>query len=698
MILTTLTFQYPAWYLILCLLAGIILAGLLYFRDQQFREQPTWLIGLLGVLRFGAGFLIALLLLTPLLKSTLTETQQPIVVFAQDGSSSLSMEASQKEDYERKVEELIQNLRSQYELATYTFGDEVKPELDFDFDDKVTNLSELMEEMYDLYDNQNLGALIIATDGIFNEGKNPLYLDRDFTAPVYTIALGDTTRRKDIGIKRVYHNRIAYLGDRFNVEVDVEANNCAGANSRLSVYRFAEGKRQKLEEKGLGIEGDNWFGTREFVLDADQPGVQRFQLVVSEVEGENTTVNNVKDFYIDVLDARQKVLILANAPHPDLTALRQSIEGNKNYEAEVAYAGKFKGSVQEYDLVILHQLPSRQHKVKGIMTEMDKAKVARLYIVGMQTHFASFNKRQSLITLKVDGRNTNDVQATFDPTFSSFTTDEEWRNQLPRFAPLTAPFGDFKEEGGSRVWMYQRIGKVDTKYPLWIFGEDADIRTGVLTAEGIWKWRLFDFLQHDNHELFEGMISQVVQYLSVKEDKRRFRVEVASNVFKENEAIRFDAELYNESYELVNEPDAFLRIQDSEGKEYEYTFNRKGNAYSLDARRFPAGDYSFDASTSWQGEPLTYRGKFSVQPLQLEAYETAANHGLLRQISEKYGGRSLSPAALPQLAEVLAQRDIKPVMYQTSTTRPVIHLKWLFAIILFLLALEWFLRRYFGAY
>jgi hypothetical protein len=38
------------------------------------------------------------------------------------------------------------------------------------------------------------------------------------------------------------------------------------------------------------------------------------------------------------------------------------------------------------------------------------------------------------------------------------------------------------------------------------------------------------------------------------------------------------------------------------------------------------------------------------------------------------------------------------VIYQTNRTNPLINLKWIFALLAGLLTLEWFLRRYFGAY
>ena len=48
--------------------------------------------------------------------------------------------------------------------------------------------------------------------------------------------------------------------------------------------------------------------------------------------------------------------------------------------------------------------------------------------------------------------------------------------------------------------------------------------------------------------------------------------------------------------------------------------------------------------------------------------------------------------------KIKANETVKPVIYQTTPTNPLINLKWIFALLALLLAVEWFLRRYFGAY
>ena len=697
----SLSFQYPGWYLIFCLLLGLAYAMFLYYRDNTFREQSKSLNWILGGIRFFCISLLAILLLSPLLKSLLTETKKPVVILAQDQSESIAAEMDEAAltAYRADFEQLKTNLEEEYEVKEYAFGNEVREGIDFTFEDKLSNISKLLGTVYDTYSNQNLGAVVLATDGIYNEGSNPIYASTKLSVPIYTVALGDTTPKLDLVLKRVFHNKIAYLGDKFKIQVDIAAQNCNGNNTSLNVYKVDNDGTQRLQQYPLNIDNNDFFRTREIILDADQSGVQRFRISLAGVSGEVTTENNVKDIFVDVLDARQKILIAANSPHPDITAIKQSIATNKNYEVEVAYINDFQKRPEDFDFIILHQLPAAGNNASFLLNAIGQRKIPRLFVVGSQINMGLINSVQDLVNIRANTRNTNEVQGRIAPNFSLFTIEEDILSEIPNFPPLLAPFGEFEASPEAQVLMYQRIGKIDTQYPLLVLGESNGAKTGVLCAEGLWKWRLFDYLQRQDHDIFDSFLGKTVQYLALKEDKRKFRVNLSKNIFDENEPILLDAELYNESYELVNESDVTIIITNSEGNEFPFTFNKVDRAYRLNAGIFPVGNYRFRASVFSNGEDLSYSGQFSVQPIQKEIYETTADHGLLRLLSDKYGGELVYPAQLKGISGQISEKGtVKPVVYTTSKTRPVINLKWIFFLLLGLLTTEWFFRRYFGGY
>lgn len=696
-----LSIPFPTWYIALCVLLGLAVAAVLYFRETNFRKQASWLPWLMGGLRFFSITLISMFLLSPLLKSLELETREPVVVIAQDVSESI--QAAFSEDaatsYRNELTKLVRTLDESYDVQTLSFGSVPRNALDTAFTDKVTNISAAMQQIEDQYSGANLGAVILATDGIFNEGSNPLYQADQLAVPVFSVALGDTTPQRDLVLKRAFYNRITYLEDKFSVELDFSARNLAGRQTQLVVYKMESGEARRIAEKTINIGQEDFFQTEEFILDADEPGVLRYRFVLQPLAGEVSRQNNSKEIFVDVLDARQRILILGASPHPDLTAIRQSIRTNKNYEVEVAYAESFQEAVADYDFVILHQLPSQKYRLTELINQLNENRIPRLFVLGSQTDFGQVNQVQSLLGIRANARNTNEVQGRLNPAFSLFNVADDLQREFNAYPPLTAAFGEYSDSGNGQVLLYQRIRRIDTQYPLLIMGNEQGTKTGVLTAEGIWKWRLFDFLQNQNHETFDGFFSRVVQYLGVKEDKRKFRVSMSDNIVDENEPVYFDAELYNNAYQLVNGPDVSMKVTDESGNTFEYIFNKTDKAYRLNAGSLPVGNYRYQAEVTFNGERLTASGPFIVRPIQLELYETTADHSLLRLLSDRTGGALFFPQELEALGQRIQEFEtIKPVIYQSSRTRSAINLRWLFLPLLLLLAVEWGLRRYFGAY
>jgi hypothetical protein len=676
---------------------GLLYALGMYFRDNRFGEQAKKLNPILGALRFVTVTIICLLLLDPVMRATVTEKKAPIVVLAQDNSESLlqSMDSAKRAEYKLKMERLKQSLASKYDLKVYSFGDEVREGIEYSYKDKVTDISRFLEEIYDVYSNQNLGTVIMATDGIYNQGNNPVYIGGKLNAPIFSIALGDTIPKKDLILKKVYNNQIAYLGDKFTIQVDIAAFNCAGTNTKLNVKKAGK----ILFDATINIDNGDFFSTKEIILDADAVGVQRYTVSLSTVNGEVTAANNVKEIYIDVLDARQRILLLAESPHPDIAALRRMISDNKNYEVEIAYAGKLKESVAKFDFVVLHQLPSKLNPISDVIGTIKNQKIPHWYIVGTQSDLSALNQAQSIMTINGRINQTNDVEAVLNPNFKSFILNEKLADNIYKFPPITTPFGDFKTRADAEVLLTQKIGTVNTNYPLLALGEERGVKLAVLGGEGIWKWRIFDHMQRKNFDLFDELAGKIIQYIGNKEDKRRFRAFSGSNLYSENEKIVIDAELYNENYERINDPDATLEITNEAGKKFPYSFNRTSNSYTLNAGMYPAGVYKFEAKTTYKGEILKAGGQFTVQSIQLEIFETTADHRLLNLLSSKNGGQVVYPDNMDKLAEMIESKGFaKPVLYDSVKTQSFIHLKWIFFLLLFLLTAEWFMRRFFGAY
>ena len=317
------SFEYPPAWIVVCVICAILFSLLLYFRSAITNDKGTGISFLLGGLRFLSIGIITLLLLGLLLQSTEEESKQPIVVIAQDISESVAGLYGGTE-LQNSIDALSAQLQDRFTVDHVFFGSEVYQDLDSTAQtDKTTDINQPIEYISDIYEGENLATAIIITDGIYNEGKNPIYSDYNQTSPIYSVALGDTTPIVDLSVKEVLYNQIGYLNDQTEIQIDIDAHDCNNQRTLLQVNQRVGSGTKLIHEENIRIDSDNFFATRSVTLDLSTSGLAEYIVSVSPLNSEQNKVNNRKTIYIDVLDARQNILILANAPHPDVATLKQ---------------------------------------------------------------------------------------------------------------------------------------------------------------------------------------------------------------------------------------------------------------------------------------------------------------------------------------------------------------------------------------
>lgn len=674
-----------------CLALGVLYAWLLYGR---LRHLPRRLIMLLSLFRVLAVALIAWMLFAPLFKKISYTPEKPIIVLAQDNSLSVGQIKPANFDqnlYQKQLLELTNKLSEKYEVKTYSFSDSVKAGLDFSGKGKLSNGAILIERLKDEVLNRNIGAVIISSDGIFNRGGNPLYDLKQLNAPVYTIALGDTVPKKDALIADVNYNNLVYLDNEFTLSVQVQAFQAKGEVTRLTVVENGV----KVKEELVELTANSFVKDIPIKLRAGKVGIQKYKISVSSLKNEITTKNNSQTIFVEVIDGRQKILLASGSPHPDITALKQAIEINRHYEVTVALSEDLdKVDLKQYSLAILYQLPDNNGSNLSFINNIKSSKLPLWYVLGAQTNVNALGQSQMLVKLNRTSGAMQEVFPLSNPAFTLFTLDENAVSQLKDFAPLLTPFGNLSINGEHTAILNQKIGKINTQSPLWFFMTDNGRKIGFLLGEGIWKWKLEEAKKEQSLSLVNELVSKSLQYLSVKDDKRKFKVYTSKATFDENENVILNATLYNDAYEPINSSDVAIQIKSEAGKIFNYNFSKFGAGYRLDAGSFAEGNYTFTATTNIGNQKYSATGSFYVNALITEFQQTTANHQLLYTMAQQNNGKMIMPNSVLSIFDEIGKNDqIKTISYEDRSYEELINFKWLFAFILCLLGIEWFLRK-----
>lgn len=675
---------FSAWWVLLCLAVGVVYALVFYHHQKK-----DFLFYVLFSFRTILVAMLSFLLLSPFLQLRKEQEEQPLVIIAQDNSASLPLSAKNFNfsEYSLQLKEFIKQLDSKYETLLLTFGAHINRSDTIDYSEQQTNVSQVFDYIKQEYGNKNVGAVIIASDGIINKGNSVGQQALLSKTPVYTIALGDTVLKKDIIIRNVNYNRIVYLGNEYPLEVNLSAYSASGNTTNVTV-ETADGQR-KIQS--FLIDKDDWKKSVQFQLEAQKSGMQKIKISVSSVGGEVSLQNNHQTIYIEVLEGKEKVLVLANAPHPDLNAIKQAISSNKNYEVDVFLAEEAPKNTKAYNVIVLHNLPSVSFPLKTFLAENRHKPF--WFILGTAVNVSHFNQNQSII--QWNGNNTiQEYYAELNKDFFNFSLSPTTIDLFQNLPPLTGLYGQYKSIGSVEYLLSQRMGGLTTTQPLLGFVKQNNINHAFLTGEGIWRWRVENYRKQHNFEACDELITKTIQYLSVREEKRKFRAYPSKNRFTEDEAVILNAELYDDVYQPVENAEIALELKNEEGGKFSFLFAKKDKFYELNAGYLPSGEYTFVANTRFGGKSQKSQGSFLIEKLNAEYTHTTANHQVLYNMSALSGGKMFYPHQLEQLLQELDSNEkIATIIHTENSYEDLINLKWLFALLMLLLSAEWFLRK-----
>ena len=698
-----LTIDYPWYFYIICLAAGALFAAALYYipfghRRQQF---PRRIRLLLAFLRFLAVSLIAFLLLSPLVTRVRHEKEKPLVIFAQDNSRSIVLTADSayyRDDYLTSLNRLRSRLSRDYEVLSCTFGQspsEPSPsDLSPSYSESQTDLAAILSHLAEVYEGSNLGAVILASDGIYNHGLNPVASARRLPCPIYTVALGDTTLLRDARIAHVRCNREVALSRKFPVEVTLVANRLKGSHASLSVSQGSK----KLYSQDVDYTSNRFSTSLSFLLLADHPGLQTYTISLSASDGEHSVSNNTFSLHVRVLDQRQCVAIVAAAPHPDVAALRRALEANEGVDVSVFTADEFLRSLSSarsvssapFDLAILHQIPSAG--TAAVCPALQRLNIPALYILGPATDLDAFNALHTGVSIHTSLHSSVDAVAAPNSAFASFSLDASVLDAIAQQPPLQAPFGNYDVSPSVQTLFFSRICNITSDIPL-IAVSSASSRSAFIFGEGLWRWRLHDLAQNGQSQFFDQLVSQLVRFVCSNSSSKRLRVSVP-DIVRHDEHVILSAELLDDNLEPTVTPDVKLVLTDS-SRSLSYLFSRRASSYRLNLGFLPEGRYSYRASTSLAGKSYVDDGIFIVSKADVESASLTADHTLLQTIASETGARLVSPHQLDSLESWLRDRpDLKTVIHSRTVNHSLASVWWMLLTILLLFAAEWAIRKY----
>lgn len=634
------------WLVLMALAIGLVYASLLYLFSKKYGKMLTVL---LFSLRAIVVAIVVMLFINPYIKQKTAKIENPIIVFAKDNSESMT-------EYPTSVDSVMHILEKNYDVEYYGFGDQ------------YTNISSALSTISRQYYKKNVGAVVLISDGIVNQGVNPELNVESYPFPIYSVTLGDTVSYPSMTIYDVKFNKTVPANMLFPLRVTANALNYKGESMNV-IVKIDD---NEVENVTVPVTSNRFSKTLDFNIDSGEEGAKQIDIIIGD---------KTRRVFVTVTDKKYRILCLARAPHPDIAAIKSALDDH--FEFDVIFDDNVVANYDlplRYDLLIMHNISI-------------KSSVPSLSIIG--SNFDAFNKSQDIVKITRGAANTNlDVTGRFNNAFGLFTISSDIKNELKSYPPLSLPHCEISFNGRHDDALLMNIMDLETPNPLLAFSTDSDSnKHAFIFGTGCWRWKLYEYFHHKNNDGFNEIISKTVKYLLTEKDK-----ELTVNhkdSYLNTESITISAELRNPSRELINEPDLHIVINNS----YDYMFSKGDNNYHLNIGMLPEGIYKYRAHTSFVGVDYNATGTFTVESLGVEAQDLTANIERMRSLASQTGGKHYYITDIQQITYDL-KHDSRITSISREETRydDLINLKWLFLSILGLITIEWLLRKIFGIY
>lgn len=666
-------------YLVLAAFSALFLAIFQYlYKSKEKSQLNYWL----SFLRFLTFFTLFILLINPSIKKRVIEVVKPHLLVAVDNSASIKYNKEEKEV--RHIIEVFKTnsaLNSIYNIEYYSFGKEVQIIDSLTFNETQTNISKPLQNFSQIY-KEGVNPVVLITDGNATTGTSVEFLS--YKSPIHSLIVGDTTKIKDIYIRQLNSNKHSFINNKFPVEVFMNYTGTKTVHKKLTIFH----KGKKIHSEVLTFSEVENSQIANFYLNSTASGVQYYTAIIEPLINELNTINNSKTFSVTVIEEKSEILILTSITHPDLGMFKKAIESNKQRLVTIKSINSENVDLSKFQLVILYQI---NEKFNHVISEVLSTKMNFLIVSGKRTDWDFLNTAQPFFKKEAISAVENFLPV-YNPNYATFINSDIG---YASFAPLENEFGDVAFSIPYQTLLYKKIGAIQTKQPLLATFENGIQKGGLLLGENSWRWRMNSFTATKSFETFDGFIANLMQYLTSNLKNKRLNATVKP-LFYTNEIIQISANYLDKNLNLDTRAKLWLTVFNASEKQVnKIPFAVVNNRFIAELSNLTANEYSYFVSVENQSERVS--GNFKILPFDVEQQFSQSNDQSLKLLSKKTSGKTFYKNQQLALIDTLVNAETsKSIQKSIIIKTPLIDWKWMLGLILFLLSLEWFTRKYFG--
>ena len=662
---------------------AFVLSGSLGYYQYYYRvKKLTKVSFLLVIIRSLVFFLLMLVLLNPSITKESIINQKAKLSVLVDNSSSITFF---KKD--SLVHAILQNfkthkkLNKRFDINYYSFGNLFQQSDSFSFDENQTDISMPLERISKIQKNAS-NAIVLLSDGNQTIGNDYQYTS--IKDPVFPVVIGDTTKYQDVKIAQINVNRYSFINNQFPVESILQYEGTQTIKLRYSL----ENNGKIIFSERINFSEKNNSHILKTFIKASKEGTNFFTSKIEYLENEKNVVNNSKNFSVEVIDKQSEILIVSSFYHPDLGALKKAIESDKQRKVTIRIVDNKNIQLNNYQLVVLYQ-PNNKFNI--IIDQLNSNKSSFMLITGSKTDWLFLNNK----SLGINKKNINQLENYSARFYNGFLNFSQKNIGFENFPPLIDYYGETTVSIPHQTLLYQSINGFSSQNPLLATANHNNQKKVFLFGEGIWKWRSSSFLKNDSFQYFDEFIGNLVQYASNKKIRNRLDLDITS-FYNANSSIQIGAFYVDENYQFDDRATILFTIKNKNSKKKQtFPFSLSGSSYQLELTSLEAGEYEYTIEVD--GRNISKKGTFKVNEFLVEEQFTNANSYKLELLAQKTAGKLYFEDKYRLVIDDLTNDTrFSTIQKSKKTIDKLVNWQWLMLLIIGLLSLEWFIRKYIG--
>lgn len=741
------------WWTILLIALGTLFLLVQQFLGLKHRLSPkkSWLLISLRALVY--ALLIFFLLSPGLIEKRIAKLRRPLTVIL-DTSQSMSFPAAPSQSRDGKQgknridlikekllegkEPWIQRLARNYDLRLYQFSTRLEPITPASLPQlaaqgKGTRLLEALREASRGAAPQS--GIILFSDGIANGENSSLDGSVSLPAPIFTVGVGESRGFTDLRIAELNAPEFAFRGRELKIDLTIQAYGLAGKTVPLYFNRGSN----LVSSRNISIDRDPFEQRLILSYTPKEAGPHSFSLSLPSQEGEWITQNNQKEFKVEVQRDKIRVLTLSGSPSWNYRFLRMALKQDPFVDlVSFVFLRTPTDSVDvpdsqlslipfPIDEIFLEELKNFDvlffdnfsHRAYFNVLYLEKVRefVREGGGFAMLGGIRSFDSGgygetplREVLPVELDGK-------------GSFQTGSSLRSVLTasgKTHPITRLLPDPRanEEAWKKMPILTTLNRVPRArgealllaapdgasggFPLLTVGKYGKGRTLALMSDDFWRWNFAAVGEKESPQNHLKLIRQALRWLAQEPSFEQVQIRSIGGSRAPAEKVDFKVRVLKDDFTPASNAALRLRVISPEGEQIpiEATPETEEGEYSAEFTPTKEGAYRLEAEAHLAGKLLGRdRRNFMVAFPFGEMEDARPRPDLLMRIADASHGEFIpltewNDKSLERISAKL--ESLAPSQVVERRQVPLWSTLWTFALILFLLVSEWWMRRKWG--